>query len=117
MQVEVTFFVPPNKKLVKLLSLIANALESHKDRDQWPEDLAPSSTKPDLLERLAQKLTEKQSQKFKKILKEHCLSETDVCRKYGTKRIADLTGGDALDIIVKDILPTLKHKPNRSTNQ
>ena len=117
MQIEVTFSVPPNKNLVKLLSLIETALESYNDSDQWPEDLAPSSTKPDLLERLAQKLTENQLLQFKKILKDHHLSETDVCRKYGTKRIADLTGSDALDVIVKNIMPTLKSKPNRPTNQ
>lgn len=127
MQVLISLNAPPNHNLVKfkmnvqklsaLLTLISNALEAYKNSGLWPGDLDASSTEPDFFERLDQTLTSKLARQFKKILKEHHLSEKAVCKKYGADCINDLTGSDALDVIVKDILPKMKRKQKRSENE
>lgn len=128
MQVEFSLTVPPDRNLVRfrmndhqlsaLIDLFMDDLENNRgSHEPLMADMGDSSTETGILERLERTLPEKHARQFKKILKEHRLSETEVCRKYGTSRIADLTGGDALDIIVKDILPKLEHENSANNPQ
>ena len=72
-----------------------------------------------ILGHLKQTLTPKQAEHFRKILKEYRISETEVCIRYKTDRLDYLTGSDALDVIVRDIVPklNLKTKPVSGKNK
>ena len=63
-----------------------------------------------IIEHLKQTLTPKLAEHFREILKEYRISETEVCIRYKTDQIDNLTGCDALDVIVRDIVPKLNLK-------
>ena len=116
MNVEITIKFPSNCDAIRfpmsdhqmsaLLDLLLDALEAYQhSMQQRIKDLEDEfASESDILSRLGRKLTAKQAQDFKRILRERHLSEKDICKKYGADSIEDLTGSDALDVIARILL-------------
>ena len=129
MNVEITIKFPSNcdairfpmsdRQMSALLDLLLDALEAYQHSMQqrikdFEDDFTSGS---DILSRLGRKLTAKQAQDFKRILRERHLSEKDICKKYGADSIEDLTGSDALDVIARILLADQKRETKRTTDK